>query len=484
MKELGAFFKYSGKLFNRIFSAINLNNNQTKSVIGAALMLVAVFVSLAMVPTDKKPSQKSTTAESVVINTDNSDIPSNQVNSIYIDSSNVKWVGTDLGLARFNDTTWVVYTTADHLLNNNVNDIDYERTAYGKELWIATDSGLTVAAYSVDGITSATTYIDANSGLVDNKVNKVCVDTLHNRWVATDSALSVFKGNKWDSTLYGLDAGNDSFYLAEFKITDLGAFNAENHVFASTAGKGIMRYYNDEVDGITGASSYAQPWSWIESDNVQSIAIKGVLQWYGTDNGANQHTSSFAKGQWTSYNVDSGLISNNIGVIHIDKNNNVWFGTPEGLSVFTGKFWYKYTESEGLVSNQVNCITSDMDKNVWVGTSAGIEWFTEIPGVVVDTVFTDNENTVADNSSAISVFPNRVTNYFIVAANFEKAQSLKILIYSTDGRLVDIPVNDYIGAGKSYITIDVSNSQKFTSGIYIVKIKGETFEQSVKINKQ
>ena len=88
------------------------------------------------------------------ITTDNSDLPSNNVNVIYVDSANVKWIGTTEGLARFDDSTWTVFAKNDTLaggdvvlLNSNIKDIAYERTAYGTELWMATDSGLTVASY-------------------------------------------------------------------------------------------------------------------------------------------------------------------------------------------------------------------------------------------------------------------------------------------------------------------------------------------------
>ena len=96
----------------------------------------------------------------------------------------MKWIGTTEGLARFDDSTWTVFAKNDTLtggdvvlLNSNIKDIAYERTAYGTELWMATDSGLTVASYkAVDGITSATTYHRGNSGLAGNNVSNVAVD--------------------------------------------------------------------------------------------------------------------------------------------------------------------------------------------------------------------------------------------------------------------------------------------------------------------
>jgi len=326
-----------------------------------------------------------------IITTENSGLPGNNVNVIYVDSANVKWIGTAKGLARFDDTTWTVFAKDDTLangdvvlLNSNIKDIAYERTAYGTELWMTTDSGLTVASYNVDGITSATTYHTGNSGIIRNNPSKVAVDINHNRWIATDTGLSVFKGNKWDTVYVFTDVDHNLQKFADYPVTDIAAFNPDSQAFISTSGKGVARYKYHMVDGFTGASAYGLPWSKISSDNVRAVAVKDELQWYATDNGAIKHTSNLAKEDWVTYKTDSGLLDNDVRAVFIHpENDNVWLGTARGLSVFTGQDWYYYTESEGLISNVINHITSDMQGNVWIATPQGIEWFSDIPGLIV-----------------------------------------------------------------------------------------------------
>ncbi len=325
------------------------------------------------------------------ITTENSGLPSNNVNVIYVDSANVKWIGTDKGLARFDDSTWTVYAKNDTLnngdvvlLNSNIKDIAYERTAYGTELWMATDSGLTVASYNVDGITSATTYHKGNSGIISNNISDVAVDIRHNRWIATERGISLFRGNKWDSVFVFKDVDHEIRNFSEYPITDITAFNPDSQAFITTAGKGVVRYKYNTVDGFTGASAYGLPWSKISSDSVRAVAVKGELQWYATNNGASKHTSNFTKEDWVIYKTDSGLIDNDVRTVFIHpENNNVWLGTGSGLSVFTGQDWYYYTENEGLICNVINHITSDMQGNVWIATPQGIEWFSDIPGLII-----------------------------------------------------------------------------------------------------
>ncbi|MBN1413722.1 MAG: DUF362 domain-containing protein [Bacteroidales bacterium] len=340
-------------------------------------------IELLLVDSEKIIISSTLTAE-------NSDLPDNNVNVIYVDSSNVKWIGTHEGLARYDDSTWTVFVKNDTLangdvvlLNGNIKDIAYERTAYGTELWMATDSGLTVASYNLDGITSATTYHKDNSSIAGNNVSNVAVDIRHNRWIATDSAISVFRGDQWASIDSFKDVNHQYFKVSDYAITDIESYDIDSQAFISTAGKGIARMSYDAVDGFTGASAYGQPWSYINSDNVQAIAVKGEAQWYGTDDGAAMHNSHITKEGWTQYKTDSGLVNNNVVAVFVDKDNNIWYGTTEGLTVHTGADWYNYTEEEGLINNTINHITSDMNGNIWVATPAGIELFSYIPGLVV-----------------------------------------------------------------------------------------------------
>jgi hypothetical protein len=312
--------------------------------------------------------------------TENSELPSNQVNTIYIDSSNTLWVGTDAGLSSLNNETWKHYDTI--LFHNTVNDIEYERTAYGKEIWIATDSGLTVAAYTdVDGITSATTYVPENSKLVGHKITTVAVDIVHNRWIGTDSALCVYRGSTWDSLLSASDADGESFFFHENKITDIASYEHDSNALVATHGKGIVRMKYEIADGFTGASTYGQPWAAIVSDTITAIDVDKELQWYGTNLGANKHNTNLTKDDWIVYNTASGLLENNVNTVHIDKTNCAWIGTSKGISIILSDGGvYELTEDDGLINNQVNCITDDISGNIWVATSGGIQHFSGITG--------------------------------------------------------------------------------------------------------
>lgn len=322
----------------------------------------------------------SSVIESDIINTGNSELPSNQVNSIYVDSSMTVWIGTDAGLSSMNSEGWKHFDTI--LFSQIVNDIVYERTQYGKELWIATDSGLTVASYNdIDGITSATTYVPANSGLVGSKIAAVAVDERHNRWVGTDSAICVYRGSNWASEQDAEDAqDNAPFKYVDYPITDIDIYE-DTLALITTDGQGITRLSYDDIDGFTGASTWGLQWSQIASNHVTAIDVQGEGQWYGTIEGASSHSSNLTKEDWVNYNTTNGLVADSINSVVIDDEANAWLGTDAGISiVLPDGGVFNYTETDGLVNNTVNYLTTDIEGNIWAATSGGIQWFSGIIG--------------------------------------------------------------------------------------------------------
>lgn len=71
--------------------------------------------------------------------TTNEGLPDNNVNGVAIDTSDVKWFGTQAGVAKFNDTTFTVYTTANGLIDNYINCIAADKN---NNVWAGTDYGV------------------------------------------------------------------------------------------------------------------------------------------------------------------------------------------------------------------------------------------------------------------------------------------------------------------------------------------------------
>jgi len=112
------------------------------------------------------------------------------------------------------------------------------------------------------------------------------------------------------------------------------------------------------------------------SDFVECIAVDvNDNIWFGTSNGVQM----FDGVTWTSYNtsIHPNMVSDNIKVISAVSNGDIWIGTDFGASRFDGFNWTTYTtatmQSIPLISNQVKSIDEDPNTGIiWIGTNQGV----------------------------------------------------------------------------------------------------------------
>jgi hypothetical protein len=312
---------------------------------------------------------------------DNSGLLSMQVNAIFIDSFNIKWFATPLGISRFDNENWDTINTGNYLLNNNVHDLAYERTGYGHELWVATDGGLSVLAFNrLDGVTGATTYHTGNSPVMSDTIQAVGIDTRHNRWIGTPGGLSIFQESEWDSIKLYMDYDRNMRDLAGIDIKDIQSYPKDSMIFVNTHGGGTLRYSRDDVDGITAASSYERFWGGMGTDTVNTVTIVDTVQWFGCNRGAYKHLGNLTKSFWIPYNTETGLIDSYVTATEVDNQGNIWLGTRVGLSVLTPAGFYTYTTDDGLINPVINDIKRDYLENLYLATNGGIEVLSDIPG--------------------------------------------------------------------------------------------------------
>jgi hypothetical protein len=121
-------------------------------------------------------------------------IPSDNVFSVFVERNGTKWFGTDLGVAKHNGSNtlenWVVYTTAEGLVNDYVQAIAADQKG---NLWFGTPGGISV----FDG-TSFTNYTKDN-GLNSNNILCIIVDKNGVVWIGTDDGVNSFNNGTFTS---------------------------------------------------------------------------------------------------------------------------------------------------------------------------------------------------------------------------------------------------------------------------------------------
>ena len=201
----------------------------------------------------------------------NTGLVSNTVYAAAVDTGHVKWFGTDCGISTFDGNIWKTFTSKDLLTHDHIMAI-YPNAEDGYVYYGTEGRG----GGRFDGITAATPWDTALSGIASDSVYTVYIDLEGLQWLETDNGLSHHFGTKIKD--------NWATYTTE---------NGLAHNF------------------------------------VHSIAedMNGV-KWFGTRNGV----SSFDGTTWETYTIDNGLVSNIVYTIAVDLDGSLWFGTDDGVS--------------------------------------------------------------------------------------------------------------------------------------------------------
>lgn len=225
----------------------------------------------------------SVTLES--LETNNSELPSNEVNLLHFDGEKTSYFATPEGLSLLNQENWLQYAGLDEFfLDYEISDIG---TASNGFTYVCTlGGGIERFSADVDGISGATLYDTEWTRLESNTIHSVFIyDTLQ---------------------AYGTDAGA-ALHFSEYTKRDWQVFTTE--------------------DGLV-------------NDTVLSI-VRDLENnwWFGTPRGI----SRLREAEWTSYTLEThSIISNEVKFLALDPEGIVWMATDEGLSKFVNNQWVSF----------------------------------------------------------------------------------------------------------------------------------------------
>ena len=290
------------------------------------------------------------------------------ITGIAFDSSNHPWLGNcgtctpGRGLVTFNSLRWETYTEENSgLASNEVVEVavDLEDQVWVGYEWFGGGYGIS----SFDGSTWTSYTIDS-AGLLDNAVDKIAVDPSNRIWISYggegSTGISVFDGQTWTNHLF-------EPYLENQRIKALAV---------DLAGRVWLGFESGGVSVFDGTwRTYTQENSGLASNDVFGIAFDSTNNaWIGTLSGI----SIFDGESWIDYHGgEGGLLRCPISsrcTIAIDPSDSVWMSNGEsGVSMFDGSDWVILTEdNSGLNSNKIRDLVIDRTGKTWIITSAGV----------------------------------------------------------------------------------------------------------------
>jgi len=252
----------------------------------------------------------------------------------------------------------------DGLSNNYVNDIEQD----GQNcIWIGTESGLS----RFDGKNFAV-YKENNSGLVNNAVNVLLYDKDENKlWIGTKNGLSkfCFKTNLFENytSQNGIEIGG-VVHLAHAADTAIWIVNHHN---------GIV-HYNKRTHAFTS----------LADKNIEGL---NKSNWYLYDDGNGTLYIGHSQSGMSIVDIKNNTLrnfrndpknpqsipGNNVYSILIDRMENVWVGTNQGLALFNPRkeeflvFKHEPGNPNSLISDHIYDIREMKDGTLWICSDIG-----------------------------------------------------------------------------------------------------------------
>ena len=444
------------------------------------------------------------------------------IQSVYVDDTDLLWVGTEKsGVAFYGNNIYKFATdlngditaiaqTSDGTVwfgtgNNGVIGYNGPLTSTKVSCMAATEDGSLWVGSKQNGLTriqngSSTFYSAARDSLktiIDDHINALCSDKSGNLWIATNGGLQVYNPKMNTFSSYTRENG----MLNTNNITTL--FYGKNNVMLIGTAEGLvmLNLSTREKTVLRGNSTHVQTFTNNYITQVREDS-RGLI-WIGTREGINILNPASDKLYYLT--EDDGLCNNSICGITEDKNGNMWVTTSNGVSRVVvqrnhedGTFnfgLYNYSVYDGLQSNEFNMgsIITKSDGMVLFGGLYGVNWIRKIskddqeslPRVMLTQLFIGEEEILTghnydgrvilaqalneSNKIELSNDQNTFTIKF-AAGNYNKGERLQFM-YWMEGLENDWRNGDALLHGVKF--------QNLSSGNYTLHVKAVSADGAV-----
>jgi len=273
-------------------------------------------------------------------------LPQNTVQALVQTRDGFVWLGTEVGLVRFDGNGFTVFdsNSSPALPGNDIRCLLETRDG---ALWIGTSEGL---ARWKDGTVTAFTTKD---GLPGNGILAVVENGDGALWTSTDGGWARLVGDRF---VVGADKS-----LSESELNPFAASLADGR-------KAFGNKTNVEIEPGNRASILTVGKE-LPGSRIQVVFVdrEGSL-WIGTNGGL----ARFAEGKLEKLPVTDPLASASVLALMEDREGNVWVGTETGgLHILRDQRFRTIGAREGLTSDATTTVVEDSVGTLWVGTSGG-----------------------------------------------------------------------------------------------------------------
>ncbi len=246
--------------------------------------------------------------------TTNSNMISNYVRDMDFESDGTAWLaGDSSGVESFDGATWQQFTSANGLPSNNVLSIYVDTNDH---VWAGTDQGIGYYDQA-----SWASFTSAQTGLQSDRITSISSTADGRLVVASFGGFAIFDGNNW----VAYHASNSA--LINDTIVEIKGLPNGN-IWMATASAGLVSFSGDSAWNLYNTSN-----SSINNNSISSLAFDQFNRlWAGSDSGL----VTFNGVDWNAFNTaNSSLPNNKVLGLSIDTIGDLWVGTAFGLARFT-----------------------------------------------------------------------------------------------------------------------------------------------------
>ncbi|MCX6278611.1 MAG: hypothetical protein NT004_10985 [Bacteroidetes bacterium] len=319
-------------------------------------------------------------------NKKNTNLTHNMVTALFKDSKGAIWAGTSKGLNKFDNDICTNYLDANGLKLKKVTGISEDSQ---HNIWISLRK---CGVVKYDG--STWTLYDSKNGLCNSKGNCVYTDSKGNVWVGTRNGVSKFDGKTWTTYTVKTGLAQ-KYVLAIFEdkkgniwfgtLKGVSKFDGKDWV-KYTQKDGLARQsvlsINEDSDGKMWFGTYTGKFSTFDGVKWESMKKGSGYYHWGTLLGGVSSGILWGYIFGAPYGIlYTGLYAgyaafpqiSDATQIHVDAKKNLWLSAiPKGVFKYDGSKWVHLMKKDGLAHNWVYSIAEDNKGNMWFGTPQGI----------------------------------------------------------------------------------------------------------------